>query len=684
MAQNLDVIALGGGVDQVTPPIMMKNGRAIIAVNYEVDINGGYKSLPGYERFDGRPSPSQATYYVADVAITGSVSVGDTITGATSAATAVVILVNSATEIILTEVTGTFVAETIEVATVAQGTIAGLVDGGAANNTDHAEWRYLAAEHYRTPIGVVPGSGPVRGVWHLNDDIYAIRNNAGGTAGVLHKATSAGWVAIAAVREIQFDAAVGEIFEGDTVTGLTSSATGVARRALLRTGTWTVAGVGTLVFDTITGVFQDNEALQVGGVTKATANGADSLIVIQPGGRFVFDNYNFTAAADDLRMYMADGANEILEFDETRVVPIRTGVTGPKPTSVVGHQNHLIAAVESSLQVSSTGNQYAWTALTGAAELGLGAKCTGMLRQTGERDTGVLFAVTETKTFILYGNDVGDFNLKLHSAESGGYSYTLQNIGTAMYLDSLGVVSLGATQSFGGFELSVMTRAIQPHMSAQRGKATASCTVRSKNQYRLFYNDGTGLILYAEPSRSGIDVSPTMQSLSRPDSVHLFTAFSFTDQAGRERVFGGGSNGFVYEMDVGTSADGEDIEYHILTSFAHSDSPRDRKRYRRVVIQFEAFGLVDLNIGYDLSFGSNDPSFGVTSLESSVKGQGGYWDSFTWGQFSWDAPYAQEFTIDTPGGGTSIAVILSGATKRNEPHKLHTALINYLPGRRER
>jgi hypothetical protein len=683
--QNLEVITLEGGVDQVTPPIAMKQGRLILATNYEADINGGYTQMRGYERFDGRQSPSRALYYVAAVNITGSITAGDTITGATSSATAIVLQVNGTTELILTAVTGTFVAEDIEVSAVVEGTISAVVESGATNNVDHTEYRFLAAEHYRAIIGPVPGSGPVRGVYNLFDDIYALRDNVGATACVMHKATASGWTAIAASREIQFDDAVGEIFEGDTVTGLTSSATGEVKRALLRSGTWTSSGVGTLVFDTITGTFQDNEALQVGGVTKATADGADNAVTLLPGGRFTFDNYNFTAATATLRMYFADGVNEIHEFDGTRLVPIRTGVTGSKPKFVLGHRNHLVCAIESSLQVSSTGEPYSWTALTGAAELGLGDTCTGILRQTGDQNTGVLFALTETKTFILYGNDASDFNLVLHSAESGGFPYTLQNIGSAYYLDSQGVVAMNTTQAFGGFEMTGSTRAVQRFIDLKRGKASASCIVRSKNQYRVFFNDGSGLILHAKPSgKGGMTMEPTMFELTPEGTTHLNGAFSFVDTSGRERIFGAGSDGYVYELDAGTSADGEEWEYSLFTVFAHSKSPRDRKRYRRTILQFEANGLVELDIGYDLSFGGLDPSYGQVSRISSDLGRGDYWGNFIWGHFSWGAPYAQEFNIDTPGTGTSIAIVVSGSSKKNEPHKLHTALIHYLPGRRER
>ena len=49
---------------------------------------------------------------------------------------------------------------------------------------------------------------------HYGGYDYAFRDNAGGTACVMYKATASGWTAVTFGREIQFNTAVGEIFEG--------------------------------------------------------------------------------------------------------------------------------------------------------------------------------------------------------------------------------------------------------------------------------------------------------------------------------------------------------------------------------------------------------------------------------------------------------------------------------------
>lgn len=678
-----DVVNLVGGMDEITPPILVKPGRVIFSSNFEPDIYGGYRRTAGIERFDGRTRPSDAAYSVFTCVVTGSVSVGDQVDGATSGASAEVIAVVSSTELIVTKVTGTWQAETFNVSAVAQGTVSEVEVGAAATNALNATYKNLAADNYRADIAAVPGSGAVRGVKYYNGKVYAFRDNAGATACVMHVETASGWSAVSFGREIQFLNAVGEIFEGDTVTGATSGATGVVRRALLRTGTWISSGVGTLVFDSITGTFNASEALQVSAVTKATSDGVDSAITLAPGGRWEFDVTNFSGTSDTLRMYCADGVNEIGEFDGTRWTPIRTGITGDKPKFVTGHRNHLFVAIGSSIQSSSIGDPYAWTALTGASALALGEECTGLLPQTGDTTSGALVATTGKRIFILYGTSVADWNLVVHSPDSGARPYTLQNIGFAHFLDTKGVTQLISSQAFGGFELSVLTQPVQRFIDSKRGLEKATSIIRGENYYKIFYSDGTGLTCQIVPNSTAYAVrfGAIMPFDYSPRSFN--TVDSVIDTAGIERTFASGDDGFVYELGVGTSFDGDPISAHFLTVFNHLKSPRLRKRYHRTIFQFREVQTATISVGYDLSFGSIDAEPGDPTGVSVASG-GDIWDVFTWGAFTWDASYAQEITVDTRGRGESLALIIASETDEDEPYTVQTAITHYSTGREQR
>ena len=120
---NYELIRLMGGLDQVTPTLSLPPGVARRAANFECSINGGYTRIAGYERYDGRPSPSAAVYNLLTCSLTAPVSVGDSLLGSNSAATAKVIAI-SGSNIVITREVGAFVAgEQISVGGSPKGTI---------------------------------------------------------------------------------------------------------------------------------------------------------------------------------------------------------------------------------------------------------------------------------------------------------------------------------------------------------------------------------------------------------------------------------------------------------------------------------------------------------------------------------------------------------------------------------
>jgi len=676
-----EMFTLSGGLDLVTPPINLKPGRLISAINFEPDLNGGYRRMAGIERFDGRARPSDAVYYVVDGLVSGPLYVGQQITGATSGATAYVAATESATRFVITKMVGTFVTESFTVAAVAYGTISEVTIYGASTKQLHADYKYAAAELYRADIAKVPGSGAVRGVKYFNGNLYAFRDNVAATACLMYIASAAGWTQVTFGKEIQFTTAVGEIFEGDTVTQVTSGATGVVKRALLRTGTWSASGKGTLVFDSVTGTFDATNAIQVGGVTKVTASSLCTDISLQPGGKFEFDIINFYGSADSHRMYCADGVNFAGEFDGTRWVPIRTGVGNDNPKFIVGHKKHLMLAIESEVIVSGIGDPYSFTPLTGTVQAATGETITGLKVQVGTATSGVLVVLTGRKVYILYGNDSSDFNLVTHSPDSGGRAYTMQNIGFAHFLDTKGVTQLEATQAFGSFQLHVLTNLVQPLIDAKAGMEISSCIVRNRNLYRIFFNDGTGLHIQMQPNAYA-GAPPRLGDVLPFDYGErvMNTVDSVVDINGVERKFGSGTDGYVYEMDVGTSFDGDVINSFMVMAFHHSKNPFYRKSYRRCKLRFSAGATAHLNVTYDLSFGDRDSVYSDTSSKL-VAGGGAYFDTARWDSLFWDAIYSQEVTIDTPGNGTSISLVISNESAVDETFTINSIQTQYSMGR---
>jgi hypothetical protein len=228
---NYDLIRLNGGLDQVTPTLSLPPGVVRRAANFECSITGGYTRVAGYERFDGRSSPSSANYNILVCSFTATVTVGETVTGNTSGATGRVIVVNTAS-LVITRETGTFVVG--DVLNNGSGFVGSItaVQGVSADGLTDATYQNLAADNYRTDITVVPGTGPVLGVAYYNGVCYAWRLTS------MYKSTSSGWAAVTLGKELSFNTGTAAILDGNTVTGASSGATGIVARVVLQSGTF--------------------------------------------------------------------------------------------------------------------------------------------------------------------------------------------------------------------------------------------------------------------------------------------------------------------------------------------------------------------------------------------------------------------------------------------------------------
>ena len=101
-----DFYPLQGGLDTMTPAITIDPGKCFDAQNYEPQITGGYRRIDGYERYDGHPSPSLASYAIMGINQTGKMAVGDTLQGQTSGATCRVLQI--APVLVVGRLVGTF------------------------------------------------------------------------------------------------------------------------------------------------------------------------------------------------------------------------------------------------------------------------------------------------------------------------------------------------------------------------------------------------------------------------------------------------------------------------------------------------------------------------------------------------------------------------------------------------
>ena len=671
---------LGGGLDLMTPPIALASGKVFDAQNYEPEVSGGYSRIDGYERYDGRTKPSSAGYWLLSANITGTVAVGNTITGLTSSATGKVLAIVGTT-LVLGRVTGAFVsAEALQVSAVTQATsTSASTASGESDPSDDADYVLLAANDYRNDILVVTGSGPIRGVAIYKDVVYAFRDNAGGTAGNMWKATSGGWTQITFQSEFTFTTGAIAPTVGQVIKGATSGATGAVIAVLLRTGAWSGSGVGSIVYQAVTGTFSSGELVKDNAlaVTYLTTSSVGASITRLPGGRVEYVSDNFSGSTDTQKMYGCDGVNKAFEFDGTNYVPIRTGMATDTPSHIIVHRFYLLLSFRGSVQISALGSPYAWTVVLGGAEIAMGDDVTGFIPQGGNSTGAALGIFTKSRTFILYGTSSANFSLVASAGGIGYLAYTLQPVGTNTYgLTARGIQNLVATQNYGDFDFASISYLIQPLMFSKRGLEIASTSLRGKDQYRLFFSDGTGLAM----GLTGNEPNGIMP-LNYGRVVRCMTTQTLSN--GIETTVFGSDDGYVYMDNLGTSFDGEPIEAWIRPAFNHTKSPQVRKRYRRAVFDIKPYGYSKVDISYDLGYANPNVSPPLAVTNNAFFG-GGFWDQFTWDQFTWDAKTIADISMSLTGTEKNISFLFYSNRAQDTKHTVHGLTIAYTPQRLER
>lgn len=687
MSRQTFTFALEGGLDQVTQPLALKPGRAIQALNHEA-LDEGYGRIGGTERFDGRTGPtdfpfSMLEFEAGDVAIVA----GNVVTGATSAASGTVLVdadvesgswaANDAAGMIgLRTVTGTYQAgEILNVGGSPVATAAATQLTGETPSTDTYEAAVgLAARTYaRSLIGTVTGSGDMRGVWEfdVNGKVYAFRDNAGATAGTLWASSTSGWTAVALGRKLAFTSGgVTEIVVGNTITGATSAATAVITRVVLQSGTWAGGtAAGYFIFASQTGTFQ-SENLNVGAsLNLATIAGNSSAITLPAGGRYSFVTHNFYGASSTRRIYGVNGVGEAFEFDGTVFCPIDSGATTDTPNRVAVYRNHLILGFPNGyVQTSEADEPVGFETTGGAFGFGIGSDVADFIVSTS-----ALIILGEFGIHALTGANSTDFVLAPVTLEAGALPYTGQRIGPGIYVDNRGIRSITTSQDYGNFVTGTMTEGVGKIL---RSKAVAgvricgSVIVRTKNHYRVFFDDGTGISIFLGrkyPEPMYFDLAKEVTCICSNES---------TDDV--ERIFFGSTDGYVYQLDKGTSFDGSDLGAFVQLAYAHMNSPNTLKRVHKVQIECVSDGYAPMAVAIEYDYSSNE-QIATSQRNVEAQGVGGLYGVANYSEIFWSAPVENVLEADVEGQGYNASAIVYSEGEAIPAYILRGATIHYSP-----
>ena len=683
-----------GGLDLVTPTLRLAPGVLRDVINFECAQNGGYRRIDGYERFDGRFPPSSATFtivqlsgaadftddfnsdFVVGAFATVTPPIGSTVIQDVTGATGVVVAIVVAPRpyLVLTRTTGAF-DEKSAVRTVPGGVYIGQAVPLTVALTlkEAAVYKAAAADAYRVLIHEVPGSGPVRGVVGMVfggiDQVFAFRDNVGATACGLWQATPGGWTAVPFGSLISFTAGSGGAPPPEGAMLTQGGVTATLQRVMWQNGTWTGTASGDFVIIAATGAFLTGAATVAGGYS-VTLTGSQRLISPLPGGRYEFAKANFSGQVTTRRIYGADGVNPAFEFDGVTYAPIKTGAVPDHPSHITYHKNYLFLAQGSSVMFCAAGLPFRWSAVDGGGEIATGDVVNGMLTLPGDQTSAALAVLLRGSFSVLYGTNPTDFNFVAFSTGVGAQKYSVQNMFDLFILDDLGVIALKTTLNFGNFEPASLTKNILPFIQRQRGHLLASSVNREKSQYRLYFSDGYALYV------SVLNQEYLGATLIRyPHAMFCTDTTNQTTQI--EATYAGGTDGYVYHLDIGTSLDFDPIDAHFTTIWDVQRSPRVLKRYRALSIEFQGAGYAEARVGYQLGYGSSQIAQ-LPDIDTILRLTGiSVWDTFIWDNFIWDGADLLPTDLDLTGTAENIRFQVSSGTNYIESYTVNSFIYHY-------
>jgi hypothetical protein len=326
-----------------------------------------------------------------------------------------------------------------------------------------------------------------------------------------------------------------------------------------------------------------------------------------------------------------------------------------------------------SLQNSSTGTPYVWAG-GGAAEIGCGDDIIGLKKETG----AALIIICRNRTFALHGKNTTDspWDLKILDKEAGGIEWTLQRMGNTRYVDDRGFMEIKAVQDFGDFASATYSQTIEPLVTQKKELITASIIVKKKSQVRIFFSDGTGIIsTFNGKKLSGF--ATILYQNAAGSTVPVRCTANGEDSNGSEVLYFGSDDGYVYQMDQGTSFDGSPVAATFILSYNHLGSPSYDKQFKKVVIEADGSAGTEINYNILLDYSSGRAPVGIT-LSSTLAAGGSYWDTAVWNAFNWASEDVTRIEGDIDGVGRNIGLQVYSSNTYTEPHTLYGITYNYI------
>lgn len=412
------------------------------------------------------------------------------------------------------------------------------------------------------------------------------------------------------------------------------------------------------------------------GWTQLTDNGTYSSTGITLGGsgKVRFASHKFSTVKT---LIIVDGTNKPYKFDGTTFSSITTATSDQDDSKfVTEHQDHLFFAKDNLLTFSAPSSDSDYSVGSGGGAFRFKNNISGLV---SFRDQLVVF--TASSIDIISGSSEADFVKKNITDDVGAVEEdTIQEIGgDIIFLGPDGLRLLSATDRINDFSLGVVTKVIQSEMTdfLVRSTSFASVVIRDKSQYRLLgfnssFTDESALgILGTQFSPQGGEE----MAWGELRGINAYVAASERDETSEIAIFAN-DDGYVYQMEEGSSFDGKDIIATFATPFVYIDDPQLRKSFYKLNIYTDPQGsfesVVNLKLDFDTEGTVQPPEIEFSNITNTVSLYG----VSSYGTGSFGGKLKKIFTTQTVGSGFNVSLEFV-STSQTPPFSLDAATLEF-------
>lgn len=648
----------GGLVTNLSPLQQAINapGSARILRNYEPSIDGGYKRIQGYEKFDsaiiapyGNPvvnGASQSGTSLSLRAIHTTPAVGDTLT--------------------IDGVSGTY--------TVASGGVSYTAARDEVTLTLTSSLNSSPANGAVVTFVTVTTANYANGMTYFNDKAVVAMN-----ADIVETAGS-GYTKI---NKPNYGT---PLIDGGSQTGTTLVAD--AFDTFPQAGdVFTIAGIDKVYrVETTVSSYSDSGSKEVNitihpALASSPSDNAEITFISSDREGAVntrFDIIDFTGTKT---LVIVDGANAPALYNGTTFT-----VLDSAPSDVIGatvvatHKNHIFYAKGRVLSFGSPLTTTDFQSGNGAGSIGLDNSIVAI---KSFRDQLIVF--TDSSIFRLNGDALATFNLQPITRDIGcTQTDSVQEIGgDVVFMAPDGLRLLSATERIGDFGLAPITKKIQGTFNEFVKLHTDffSLVIRNKSQYRLLgWNNN-----FTRPNAQGI----LFTQFASPGEASVIdfaetrgiqaTACASVYSGTTEFVIFSGKEGFLHRMENDTSSfDGNNIATTFATPFYPINDPRIRKTIYKAQFYLDPEGRVnfDLNLKFDFDE-SGAVVMPAVTFTNATSNASQFYGIAAYGSATYGAKLQKVFSAQTTGSGNTISAQFEADNNTDVPYALDALTLEY-------